>query len=109
MVSELYQLLELLWQFTVLAISMNDLIKKNVLDLNYSKHLQYKITAIIVATTYLFAVTISLFTEDLKLNNPLHMSVLAIFSIIVLTPCIFIILDSSKHLSKIVNLVKGLK
>ena len=87
----------------------DSIIKKDILDLNYNKYLQYKITSVIVATTYLFAVAIALITDELKLDNYLQMGVLAILSIVVLTPCIYFVISSSKHLNKIPNLMKELK
>lgn len=84
-------------------------IEKNILDLNYNKYLQYKVTSIIVATTYLFAVTIALITNELKLDNYLQMTVLAILSIVVLTPCIYFVISSGKHLKRILNLIRELK
>ena len=89
--------------------NMDDRIKKNVLDLNYNKYLQYKVTSIIVITTYLFAITIALITNELKLDNYIQMTVLAILSIVVLTPCIYFIISSNKHLKRILNLIIELK
>ena len=86
-------------------IKMNDKAKKNILDLNYNKYLQYKITSIIVAATYLFAVAIALITKQLKLDSYIQMTVLAILSIVVLTPCIYFIINSNKHLKRILNII----
>ena len=91
------------------SLEITPLIKNNLMDLYYNKYLQYKITSVIVATTYLFAVAIALITDELKLDNYLQMGVLAILSIVVLTPCIYFVISSSKHLNKIPNLMKELK
>ena len=90
-------------------INMEDKIKKNILDLNYNKYLQYKITSIIIGTTYLFALSISWITRQINLQDYIQMSVVAILSIVVLTPCIYFMINSGKNMNKIINLVKVLK
>lgn len=87
---------------------MNNSIKKNILDLNYNKYLQYKITSVIVATTYLFAVSIALVTKQLRLGDYVQMFVVSILSIVVLMPCIYFIIISTKHLKLIIRLVREL-
>lgn len=86
---------------------MDERIKKNILDLNYNKYLQYKITAIIISFTYMVAIVIAWITGQLNLGNYFQMLVVAIFSILILTPSIYFIIISNKHLKRIIELLKS--
>ena len=88
---------------------MEDQLKKNILDLHYNKYLQYKLTSIIVATTYSFAIAIAWITKQINLRDYIQMSVLTILSVVILTPCIYFIINSNKHINKIIDLIKKLK
>lgn len=69
-------------------------VKKNLLDLEYSKYLQYYNTSIIVAFTYVIGLIVGYFTTGInKNNNALYL--LAFISIAVLG-FIFILLRNFK-------------
>lgn len=89
-------------------IKMKDILKKNILDLDYSKYLQYKLTSIIIASTYFFAVIIAWVTKQLNFGDVVQMSILFTLSIIVLAPCIYWFTYSNKQLNQIPESIKSL-
>ena len=88
---------------------LSDKIKKNVLDINYTKYLQYQITAVIVSITFFVGIFVAFITKQLNPDNILQMSIAGFFSIIVLTPCAYYFLESRKHLRIIPKEIKKLK
>ncbi|MFH1592504.1 MAG: hypothetical protein ABIB47_04015 [Candidatus Woesearchaeota archaeon] len=90
-------------------IKISDSLKEDILNLNYNKHFQYKTTAIIISFTYVAAIVIAWMTKQLNLRDYFQMTILGIFSIIVLTPSIYVLITSSKPLVKIPELIKSLK
>lgn len=85
---------------------MKDNIKRNILSLHYNKHLEYKVTSIIVAFTYSLTIAIAWITQQLRLQSYSQMSVIAILSIVVLTPSVYFFINSGKHLNKILFCMK---
>ena len=82
---------------------------KNILDINYTKYVQYKTTAVIIGFTYIVGIIIIFITKQLDFSNKNQMITLIIFSVITLTPCIYTVLNSQKHISKIPELISKLE
>ncbi len=87
---------------------MNITIKKNILDLNYNKYLQYQITAIIISLTYVFGVIIGIFAKQIVLTDAPDFAIVTITSGFVLLPCAYAIYLSSRRLRKIPKLIMSL-
>ena len=80
---------------------MNDKIRKNILDLEYSKYLQYYNTSIVVLFTYLIALIVALFTNQIKYENYLQLSLFIPLSVLVIG-IVYILLSNFKmHLRRI--------
>ena len=62
-----------------------DRVKKNLLDLNYNKYLQYFTTSIILFFTYIIAVLVGFITKQINYTNLGQMIMVSIVSIIVIT------------------------
>ncbi len=62
-----------------------DKVRKNLLDLNYNKYLQYFTTSIILFFTYIIAVLVGFITKQINYTNLGQMIMVAIVSIIVIT------------------------
>jgi len=77
---------------------MKDTIKKNILDLNYNKCLQYKITSIIILLMYLFGIIIRILTKQILLTNIRILAFILITSGVIIISCIYTIYISNKHL-----------
>jgi len=48
-------------------------LRKNILDLEYNKYLQYYTTSIILLFTYVIGIAIALLTRQIDYNNSFHM------------------------------------
>jgi len=55
--------------------------KKNLLDLNHDKYLQYFNTSIIITFTYVVGMAIAFFTKQIDYNNPNQLFLLGVISI----------------------------
>jgi len=88
---------------------IEDGLMKNILVINYTKHVQYKTTAIIVGFTYIVGVVIAFMTRQLSFSDKTQIIVVIIFSLIVLVLCVYTILDSQKHINRIPKLISNLE
>ena len=80
---------------------LNDKIKKNLLDLQYNKYLQYYNTSIIVLFTYFIGAAIALLTRQIDYTSQKQMLLLGIISIPVITVCVLLMLKFRNHLKNI--------
>ncbi len=88
---------------------MKDPIRKNLLDIQYQKHLSYFTTAIIVSFTYVVGVFIGIITGQIQLQNPTHFHPLVAASLIVLITSVSIMVSSFKHKRNIVLELKKMR
>ncbi|MBS3152556.1 hypothetical protein J4230_04055 [Candidatus Woesearchaeota archaeon] len=63
-------------------------IKKNLLDLEYNKNLQYLNTCIVLLFTYFIGIIIAIFTNQINYNNWRSISLTVVLSLIFL--CTFL-------------------
>ena len=76
-------------------------IKKNLLDLKYSKYLQFYNTGIIILFTYLIGLTIALLTKQIDYTNINHIFKVSLISIIPLFLIVYFLLNCKKQLNEI--------
>jgi len=84
-------------------------VRKNILDLNFHKYVQYKTTVLIFAFTYLIALFIPFFTNQLKINNLSDIILISIISSAFFVLVILSIIEFNYHLKKIPEELKKLE
>lgn len=88
---------------------LNDKIKKNLLDLNYNKYLQYYTTTIIILFTFFIGLTLAFITKQIDYNNISQMILTAFISAIILSVLVILMLNFRSHIKNIPEEVKKLK
>ena len=88
---------------------LSDKIKKNLLDLEYNKYLQYYNTSIILLFTYFIGVSIAFITKQIDYKNPRQLLLVALISIVVMGLLIILMLRFRENLRHIPKEVKKLK
>ncbi len=86
----------------------NDNIKKNLLDLEYSKHLQYFNTSILVLVTYVIGLILAFATKQVDFSNPSQLMAIGIISSIVSLICVLSMINSRNHIKNIPEKIKRL-
>jgi len=86
-----------------------DKVKKNLLDLNYNKYLQYFNTSIILFFTYIIAVLVGFITKQIDYTNPGQMIMVAIVSIMVITVLLLLMQRFRWHQNIILKEIRKLK
>jgi len=89
--------------------SISDSVKKNVLDLQYNKYLQYYNTSIIILFTYVIGAGIALLTEQLNLTDHKQVLSLGLISTVIIAICILSMLYFKNHQQNILYAIKKLK
>jgi len=87
---------------------MNMNTRKNVLDLNYSKYLQYFNTCVIIIFTYLVGLTLAIMTAQIDLRNSLQVFVTAFVSVVFFVVVLGFLIQFHQHLRKIPVLIRKL-
>lgn len=87
---------------------INDNIRKNLLDLEYSKHLQYFNTSILVLVTYLVGLVLAFATKQVDFSNPGQLMAIGIISSIVSLLCVLSMINSRSHIKIIPEKIKRL-
>ncbi|MBS3099023.1 hypothetical protein J4462_02320 [Candidatus Pacearchaeota archaeon] len=88
---------------------MEDKIKKNLLDLQYSKYLQYYNTSIIILFTYIIGIFIIYITKQVDykaLNQTLLINTISVAVIFII---VLLIIDFRNHQKNIMEEIKKLK
>jgi len=88
---------------------INDKVKKNLLDLEYNKYLQYYNTSIIILFTYFIGVAIALITNQVNYKNFNQLFLVAIISIAIVSTIIILMLRWKSYLKDIPNKIENLK
>ncbi len=86
-----------------------DKVRKNLLDLNYNKYLQYFTTSIILFFTYIIAVLVGFITKQINYTNLGQMIMVAIVSIIVITVLLLLMQRFRWHQNIILKEIRRLK
>ncbi len=87
---------------------MQEIIKKNILDLQYQKYLMIASASLIVSFTYLVGVSIAFMTKQIRLDNLVDMVFLGIFSSAILGICIITFSRTFFHMENIILILKEL-
>ena len=99
------------WRISIIKLEKNisDKIKKNLLDLHYTKYLQYFNTSIIVIFTYLIGLGIALLTKQIDYKNPAQLLLAAVITIMFLGAISILLIKFKGHLKNIPQEIKKLK
>ncbi len=83
-------------------------VKKNLLDINYNKYLQYFNTTIIISFTYLIGIAIAFITKQINYKDPTQLFLVALISIGFLGIMVILLLDFKGHIDRIPKEIKKL-
>lgn len=87
---------------------MDNNIKKNILDLEYNKYLQYFNTLIVLIFTYFIGLLIALFTKQLNYTNGKNMLFIFLILIIFMVTFIVLIVYIKEKMKNIIKEIKTL-
>ena len=87
---------------------MDKKIKKNLLDLKYSKYLQYYNTMMILLFTYFIAIIIAFVTRQLIFSNIDHLFLICVVSIFPLILMVNFMITCKKNLKLIPKQISNL-
>jgi len=80
--------------------------RKNLLDLNYQKYLQYKIITLIFLFTYFIALIVAFLTNQLSITDKNDLSFVSILSIVIIAVGYSFLRRFNYHLKKIPKEIK---
>ncbi|MBI1972501.1 hypothetical protein HYS50_00675 [Candidatus Woesearchaeota archaeon] len=83
------------------------LARKNILDLEFQKHLNIASTAIIIFYTYLIAIGVGFVTKQITFDNR-SLVFLSLFSTFIIGPSVVSFLRARKQLKKIPRIITAL-
>ncbi len=87
---------------------LSEKVKKNLLDLQYNKYIQYYNTSIIILFTYFIGVAIAFVTRQININASSQFLVLGLISITVITIVILSMLYFKNNQKNILDEIKNL-
>ena len=93
----------------MVAKRLNDGIKKNLLDLEYNKYLQYYNTSIILLFTYLIGTSIAFITKQIDHADPKQLLLVSLIYIGFIGIVIIFMLNFKEHLNNIPKEINKLK
>ncbi|MBI3035699.1 hypothetical protein HYY71_05245 [Candidatus Woesearchaeota archaeon] len=88
---------------------ISERIKKNLLDMEYHKYLQYYNTSVIILFTYFIAVVIAFVTKQIDYSNLRQLMFVGLLSIGFVGLIIFLMLKLKENLTRIPKEIKKLK
>lgn len=83
-------------------------VKKNLLDLQYNKYLQYYNTSIIILFTYFIGATIAFITKQINIHESGQLLALGVISITVTSIILLSMLNFKNHQQSILDEIKKL-
>jgi len=83
--------------------------RKNLLDLEFNKNLQYFNTSIILLFTYIIGVTIVFLTKQIDYRNPKQLLLVILVSIVIIVAITAFMFNFDINLKKISKEIKTLK
>ena len=89
-------------------MEISDKVKKNLLDLQYNKYLQYYNTSIIILFTYFIGVGIAFITKQIDIGEPRQFLSLSVMSISIAVLVILSMLRFKNHQQNILDEIKSL-
>lgn len=90
-------------------MELSDRVKKNLLDLQYNKYLQYYTTSIIILFTYFIGLGIAFITKQIDIGEPRQFLSLMVISISITVLIILSMLRFKNHQQNILDEIKNLK
>ncbi len=90
-------------------MELSDKVKKNLLDLQYNKYLQYYNTSIIILFTYFIGVGIAFIAKQIDIGEPRQFLSLMVISISITVLIILSMLRFKNHQQNILDEIKNLK
>ena len=87
----------------------SEIIKKNLLDLEYNKNLQYLNTCIVISLTYIIGVFIAFFTKQLIFTSAIYNATFFLFSILFVAVMYWLVFSFNTNLRKIKKGISNLK
>lgn len=87
---------------------INDKVKKNLLDLQYNKYLQYINTCVILLFTYFIGVILAFITKQVKYDSLNQLMIVGIVSIAVISFIVLLLLRFRQHIHNILDELKRL-
>ena len=88
---------------------LNDRTKKNLLDLDHNKYLQYYNTSLILLFTYFIGTFIAFVTKQIDYKNINQLTLFILVSVAFLVPIIIFMKKSKEQLRNIPKEIKKLK
>ena len=90
-------------------MELSDKVKKNLLDLQYNKYLQYYTTSIIILFTFFIGVSLAFITKQIDMSEPKQFLSLSVISISATVLIILSMLHFKSHQQNILDEIKNLK
>lgn len=87
---------------------LSDNIKKNILDLQYTKYLQYFNTLVILIFTYIIGIILAFVTKQINPTDIFQLSALTFISIAFFSVITVLLLNFKWHQKNILNEIKKL-
>jgi low affinity Fe/Cu permease len=87
---------------------LSENVKKNILDLNYNKYLQYYNTTIILLFTYIIGIAITVITKQFDYKDTKQLLVVVIISIALISIFVLLLLSFKKHMRNVLKEFKKL-
>ena len=90
-------------------MNLNYNIKKNLLDLEYNKNLQYFNTTIVILFTYIIGLVIAFVTKQIDVRNNIQLSIVTIISLILIFVLLVFLVLIKDSMKKVISQIKELK
>lgn len=88
---------------------LSEKVKKNLLDLQYNKYLQYYNTSVILLFTYFIGVAIAFITKQVSVNNVRQLFLVSITTVLVTSFILLLMLHFKNHQENILEEIRGLE
>jgi sulfite exporter TauE/SafE len=86
-----------------------DKIKKNILDLQYNKYLQYYNTSVMVLFTYIIGIIIALITHQVNYNSSVQMILVSFISVAIISVIVLVMSKFRYQMANIFIQIKKLR
>ena len=90
-------------------MNLNYNIKKNLLDLEYNKNLQYFNTTIVILFTYIIGLVNAFVTKQIDVKNNIQLSIVTIISLILIFVLLVFLVLIKDSMKKVISQIKELK
>ena len=87
---------------------LTESVKKNLLDLHFSKYLLYQTTVIVIIFTYIVGLSLAFIGKQIKANDLSQVIAVVVVSIVLLSPLIILLLNYRTHMRNILEEIRKL-